>query len=302
MNKTKSVCLAIVLTFLTMLLTGYSYSVVLNKNNKLADESAIEQTDNLLGSYIKAGYVFRDEQKGKFTPVSVYFGKQEILTISNTANDLNPAKRANLITKNLNGIIKNGTDPKSIMPAYEKGLGVVKANDKVILTVDSNLAEEYKMHPAQLAYVWANRIRDAFGVQKIDSGLGALEATLKENSQNHKITKKHRKLFFKHNEDSGIFQTIGFASWYGGVFHGRKSADGGVYDTNKFTAAHKSLPFGTLVRVTNLRNGKNCIVKITDRGPFVKGRIIDLSRVAATEIGMISTGISKVKIEILGKG
>jgi len=91
----------------------------------------------------------------------------------------------------------------------------------------------------------------------------------------------------------------GYASWYGGKFQGRQTASGEIFDTNKLTAAHKSLPFGTVVEVTNLDNGKNIEVRINDRGPFVEGRIIDLSRAAATKIGMMSTGIAPVKVEIV---
>lgn len=92
---------------------------------------------------------------------------------------------------------------------------------------------------------------------------------------------------------------VGYASWYGGKFHGRKTASGETYDQDKMTAAHKTAPFGTLVRVTNLDNGKNTIVKINDRGPFVKGRIIDLSREAARRIGMLTTGTARVKLDYL---
>lgn len=93
----------------------------------------------------------------------------------------------------------------------------------------------------------------------------------------------------------------GIASWYGGKFHGRKTASGEIFDTNKYTAAHRSLPFGTLVRVTNLLNSKVTVVRITDRGPFVAGRIIDLSRIAALELDMLKYGVVPVRIEVIGE-
>lgn len=89
----------------------------------------------------------------------------------------------------------------------------------------------------------------------------------------------------------------GLASWYGGKFQGRRTASGEIFDTNKLTAAHKTIPFGTLVRVINLENGKSAIVRINDRGPFVEGRIIDLSRAAALELGMTGRGVARVRIE-----
>ncbi|MBN2534672.1 MAG: septal ring lytic transglycosylase RlpA family protein [Spirochaetales bacterium] len=91
----------------------------------------------------------------------------------------------------------------------------------------------------------------------------------------------------------------GYASWYGGKFHGRITANGEVYDMNKLTAAHKTLPFGTFVKVVNIDNGKSIVVKINDRGPFVEGRIIDLSRAAAEKIDMLKTGIARVFIEVV---
>jgi rare lipoprotein A len=92
---------------------------------------------------------------------------------------------------------------------------------------------------------------------------------------------------------------IGFASWYGGKFQGRPTASGEPFDSNKLTAAHKSLPFGTIVRVTNLENNLMVEVRINDRGPFVEGRIIDLSRAAAYAIGITGKGIALVKLETI---
>jgi len=91
----------------------------------------------------------------------------------------------------------------------------------------------------------------------------------------------------------------GEASYYAHRYHGRTTANGEIYDENKMTAAHKTLPFGTTVRVTNLANGKKVVVRINDRGPFIKGRIIDLSYKAAGELDYISRGVVKVRVEIL---
>lgn len=91
----------------------------------------------------------------------------------------------------------------------------------------------------------------------------------------------------------------GVASYYGKGFHGKKTANGEIFDMNDLTAAHKTLPFGTTLRVTNLNNNKTVEVRINDRGPFVKNRIIDLSYAAAKRIDMIGTGTARVKLEIL---
>lgn len=97
-----------------------------------------------------------------------------------------------------------------------------------------------------------------------------------------------------------IFQT-GVASFYGERWNNRKTASGEIFNTEKLTAAHKTLPFGTKVKVTNLNNGKSVVVKINDRGPFIKGRVIDLSKAAFREIETIGKGVTKVNIEILDK-
>jgi rare lipoprotein A len=92
----------------------------------------------------------------------------------------------------------------------------------------------------------------------------------------------------------------GNASWYGVPFNGRRSSNGEIYDMSKLTAAHRTLPFETIVRVTNLNNGKTTTVRITDRGPFVDNRIIDLSQAAAREIESIGPGVVPVRLEVLG--
>ena len=92
----------------------------------------------------------------------------------------------------------------------------------------------------------------------------------------------------------------GVASWYGPGFHGRLAASGERYDQNAMTAAHKSLPFGTIVNVTRLDTNETIRVRITDRGPFIRGRIIDLSRAAASALSMIGPGVAQVRISVVG--
>lgn len=96
------------------------------------------------------------------------------------------------------------------------------------------------------------------------------------------------------------FTQTGRASWYGRKFHGRRTSNGEIYDMYALTAAHKTLPFGTYVQVRNLKNDRSVVVKINDRGPFVSGRIIDLSYTAAKEIGVIGPGTAPVELVALG--
>jgi rare lipoprotein A len=91
----------------------------------------------------------------------------------------------------------------------------------------------------------------------------------------------------------------GTASWYGPRFHGKKTASGEIYNQHKLTAAHKTLPLGTKARVTNLDNGSTVEVEINDRGPFIEGRIIDLSRAAAGALGFVESGTAPVQVELI---
>ena len=101
--------------------------------------------------------------------------------------------------------------------------------------------------------------------------------------------------------EGGATQT-GIASWYGPGFHGRPTASGVIYNQNELTAAHQTLPLGTRVMVTNLDNGRSAEVTINDRGPFAKGRIVDLSYAAARTLGMIGPGTIPVRIEVIDSG
>ncbi len=98
------------------------------------------------------------------------------------------------------------------------------------------------------------------------------------------------------------FVEEGYASWYGPGFHGKKTSNGEVYDMHDVTAAHKILPMNTMVKVNNLDNGRELVCRINDRGPFVRDRIIDLSYASAQRLGVIGTGLARVKVEAMGEG
>lgn len=100
--------------------------------------------------------------------------------------------------------------------------------------------------------------------------------------------------------DAGI-KDRGVASWYGEQFHGKQAANGEIFDMGALTAAHRTMPLGSVVRVVNLTNGKHLNVRITDRGPYVNGRILDLSRAAAVQLGMERGGVAIVQLEIVGE-
>jgi rare lipoprotein A len=97
----------------------------------------------------------------------------------------------------------------------------------------------------------------------------------------------------------GGYSAVGTASWYGSKHHGRKTASGERFNQNALTAAHRKLPFGSRVKVTNLANQRSVVVRINDRGPFSRGRLIDVSRKAAEQLGMLERGTAKVRLEAL---
>jgi rare lipoprotein A len=101
---------------------------------------------------------------------------------------------------------------------------------------------------------------------------------------------------------SPLFSMVGTASYYGPGFHGRRTASGETFDMNELVAAHRTLPLGTVARVTNLTNGRSVVVRINDRGPYIRGRILDLSKGAARALRFVQRGKTRVRIDILRWG
>jgi len=172
----------------------------------------------------------------------------------------------------------------SIQPAWENNQYVIKFGDHAQWVLDQSMIfPETTQNPAQDTLMIANRLRRLLGNAEPVATIPTPPAPKQENI----IARVVRVI-------SGI------ASWYGPGFHGNRSASGEIFDQNALTAAHLTLPFGTRVRVTNMRNGQSVVVRINDRGPFKGDRIIDISKAAAQRIGMTSTGIAPVKLEVLG--
>jgi rare lipoprotein A len=137
-------------------------------------------------------------------------------------------------------------------------------------------------------------------IQDQDQKIGEIAEIKKRDIQ--EVTEREYQLLKEiENPSFGPFFQTGIASWYGGKFHGRRTSNGEVYDMYKLTAAHKTLPFNTIVEVRNLENGEKVIVRINDRGPFIKNRIIDLSYKAANRLRMADQGVALVGLEIINK-
>ncbi len=126
-----------------------------------------------------------------------------------------------------------------------------------------------------------------------------LHFTQEKNLSHHKVGKPYQiKGKWYHPKEDYNYKEVGMASWYGGKFHGRKTANGERFDKNKISAAHRTLPMPSMVRVTNLENGKSMLIRVNDRGPFIKDRIIDLSEKAAGLLGMKKKGVARVQVEL----
>lgn len=215
----------------------------------------------------------------------VYFKGKQIAWFLFDSQE-NPAEtRALKLVSDLKKFNAFNKDPNSIKAIRENNKNIVKADNEVLLIADEKTAKRFGISTHQLAYHWANSIRKALGADELISDYS-------------KIKPKSSKYFSQNF--IGKTQT-GIASWYGGFFHGQRASDGSRYNKYEFTAAHKKLPLGSLVKVTNLNNQKECVVKITDRGPYVGDRIIDLSQRAAEELEIKNKGVQKVKLEIIGE-
>ena len=172
--------------------------------------------------------------------------------------------------------VSRGTDDKGDR-ASEFAVGI---SGRALFEIDAALSEAVGYSPRWAAISWANNLRYALGAAPLQPG--ETQMTLQHL--------QHSQLALK-----------GEASWYGPYFHGRATANGETYNQNDLTVAHKSLPFGTQIKVRNLQNDKTVVVRVNDRGPYVGDRILDLSKAAADCLGSDQAGVIPVEATILKK-
>ncbi len=202
-----------------------------------------------------------------------------VLRIRCPNGGISPAERASYVVERLKEALETAS-AEDIKPAVIKGSFAVVIGQRHIVTVDAGNAEANNSSCYELALKWTNNMRRALGgspVSSCDSG--------------HLVS-----LDVIHPYEVSVAR----ASWYGGRWNGRLTANGEIYDEMSLTAAHRSLPFGSIVRVTNLLSGKQVVVRINNRGPYIAGREIDLSRAAAEAIDLIRSGVEDVAIEVIG--
>lgn len=132
-----------------------------------------------------------------------------------------------------------------------------------------------------------------FTLEDSQNSRETVEPTFAETEENLTATPPAADLSLIEYEDLGTMK----ASWYGPGFHGRQTANGERYDQMAYTVAHKSMKFGTLLKITNPKNGRSLVVRVNDRGPYIEGRELDLSKAAAHELGLIKKGVARLKVE-----
>ncbi|MGV0025474.1 septal ring lytic transglycosylase RlpA family protein [Phormidesmis priestleyi] len=228
----------------------------------------------------------QDKQAAKLKSGSINESTSESRQNSDMQSD--PVLRATAIAAKLNQLYRDGVDAKQITVSWKNSKEgdryVIEVNKTTIVAVNANTILPDTTHNAeQDALQVTNRLRRIIG-----------DASPLREVQN-KPAPRAQEISLGPIK----FRVNGWASWYGPGFNGNASASGEIFNQNAMTAAHRSLPFGTQVQVTNLDNGRSVIVRINDRGPYSGNRVIDLSAGAARILGVISTGIAPVRLEVL---
>jgi len=228
------------------------------------------------------------EDAGEVAAVSL--NGRELLTFRGDADTGTAAEKAEELAAKLLELLEDKKlDVNELLPARAGSLAAIQAEGSTLLSFDPVGAADPDKDPQsvslELSWKLVNGIRTAYGAP-------ALPASFL------KLFEAGQELASDHSGQGGCFS--GHASWYGGKFHGRRTSDGHRYDQEKLTAAHRSLPFGTKLLVMNRKTGASCVVEINDRGPFVEDRVIDLSRAAARQLNMLSSGVALVDCLVLG--
>jgi rare lipoprotein A len=215
--------------------------------------------------------------------------KQPSVALDGFEMDNNPVWRATTVAAKLNQMYRDNVDARAIGVRWnaQTRTYTIEANGREIVQVnEKTFLPDTTRNLGQDALQAANRLRRLMGNAP----------PLREIAG---ISKERR--IARASLGPVRMEVTGMASWYGPGFHGNRSASGEVYNQNAMTAAHRTLPFGTNVIVTNLDNGRSVVVRINDRGPYVGGRVIDLSAAAARLLGIMDSGVAPVQLQVLGE-
>jgi len=210
----------------------------------------------------------------------------------NLLTSSNPIERATAAAAMINQLNRDGLDASKIIPAWNNGDYVIKLGDRATLKFDQQAVfPDSLQNQTEDVLESANLLRRLLG--------GANPVSEVANAPKPKFAANSAFKPALNNQIVGVMS--GMASWYGPGFDGNYSASGEIFNANALTAAHPSLPFGTLVRVVNMDNGQSVVVRINDRGPYAEGRIIDMSAGAANMIGLVASGVAPVRLEVLSR-
>jgi rare lipoprotein A len=210
----------------------------------------------------------------------------------NLLTSSNPIERATAAAALINQLNRDGLDANKIIPAWKNGNYVIKLGDRGMLKFD-----QQAVFPESLQNQTQDILESANLLRRL---LGGAEPVLEVvNAPKPKLAARSSATPALNSQIVGVMS--GMASWYGPGFDGNYSASGEVFNASELTAAHLTLPFGTLVRVVNMDNNQSVVVRINDRGPYMHDRVIDISTAAANVIGLISSGVAPVRLEVLSK-
>ncbi len=268
---------------------------------KLTSDNA--QKDSLSGSKTKSetkGEAKKNSESIKLPSTSIKLGSSNSNSSVKSGNDSSesllassdPIERATAAAALINQLNRDGLDPNKIIPAWKNGDYVINLGDRATLKFDRQAVfPESLQDQTEDVLESANLLRRLLG--------GANPVSEISNAPSSKVVANSS---FRPALNSRIVGVMsGMASWYGPGFDGNYSASGELFNAKDLTAAHPSLPFGTLVRVVNMDNGQSVVVRINDRGPYAHGRVIDISTAAANVIGLVASGVAPVRLEVLSK-
>jgi len=233
-----------------------------------------------------------EEEQDRYA--SVTLNGKEVIRFKECGSNRSAEALVEDVAAKLDDLVKDSRfEPDRLLPAKDGDMVALRLDGNTVIEFPAaNIVDNAKgtgLSPLESSLKLANAIRGSFGATTLpqsflkvveiaqDGGASAMPSTISK----------------------GVGHFSGSASWYGGKFHGRKTSDGTRYDQEGLTAAHRSLPFGTKLLVMNRKTGDSCVVKVNDRGPFVGGRVIDLSKGAAKQLNMLDSGVALVDCMVL---
>ncbi len=224
---------------------------------------------------------------------SVTLNGKELIAFRAVGNSESLEDQAENLADKLQDLLKDDkVDASRLVPAQEGNLAAIHLDGNTVLTFTPPAGQD--IQPIEHSFKLVNAMRNVLGIQAIPQSF--LKMAESQGADQAYVALSRSTVAAPVNFSADF---SGQASWYGGKFHGRRTSNGDVFDQDGFTAAHRTLPFGTKLLVMNRRTGDSCVVEVNDRGPFCGERVIDLSRGAANKLNMLSSGVATVDCMVL---